>query len=59
MKSINIFTVEDIKRLSNHVEIGGKWVDARPEGYHSFIYRLKVTWLVFTGKADALKWDRQ
>lgn len=59
MKSINIITIEQVKLSENHVCIGGKWVDARPEGYHSFWNRLKVTWLVFTGKCDALKWDRQ
>ena len=32
------------------------WVPARPEGYSSILYRLKATWLVFTGRADALVW---
>ena len=35
----------------------GKWIPARPcpSGY-GLRYRLKLTWHVFTGKADALYW---
>mgnify|MGYP001610755592 CR=1 FL=1 len=32
---------------------------ARPEGFASIGYRLKATWLVFTGQADALIWPHQ
>lgn len=32
------------------------WVPARPEGYWSIWHRIKAAWLVFTGKADAVKW---
>ena len=35
---------------------GTMWVPARPLGYQSFISRIKCTWMVFTGKADALVW---
>lgn len=35
------------------------WVPARPEGFASITYRLKATWLVFTGQADALVWPNQ
>ena len=37
----------------------GEWVMARPEPFHSFVYRWKCAWLVFTGKADALIWRGQ
>lgn len=40
-------------------EIEGRWVPARPEGFASPWYRLRATWLVFTGRADALIWHKQ
>ena len=36
-----------------------QYVPARPVGYASFFHRIKMTWAVFTGKADALFWDGQ
>jgi hypothetical protein len=39
--------------------INGNYVAARAEGFASWRYRLKATWLVFTGKADALTWTGQ
>lgn len=35
------------------------WIPARPLGYPSLKDRLRATWLVFTGKADALLWRGQ
>lgn len=35
------------------------WVPARPEGFASPWHRIKATWLVFTGRADALLWFGQ
>jgi len=35
---------------------GGRWVPARPLPYYSWIQRWRAAWLVFTGKADALRW---
>ena len=32
------------------------WVPARPEGYWTLGNRIKAAWLVFSGKADAVKW---
>lgn len=40
-------------------EIDGVWEYARPAGYPSFWSRFKCAWLVFTGKADALTWEKQ
>ena len=37
-------------------EIDHKWVTARPLGYYSLSNRIKLSWLVFTGRADALIW---
>lgn len=36
-----------------------QYVPARPLGYPSFFHRIKMTWAVFTGRADALFWDGQ
>lgn len=41
--------------LSVEVE-KGKWVPCRPIGAFGFIHRLKATWLVFSGRADAVTW---
>ena len=42
------------------VLINGSWVFARPENYKiknlSFIQRIKITWAVFTGKAETFLW---
>lgn len=40
-------------------EIDGRRQHARPEGFSSIRYRLRATWLVFTGRADALIWPKQ
>jgi hypothetical protein len=37
----------------------GRWVPARPLPFYSIWERWRVTWLVFTGKADALIWPGQ
>lgn len=37
----------------------GRWVPARALGFQSLRYRLRATWLVFTGRADALTWPGQ
>lgn len=40
-------------------EIGGRWVPARPLPFPSFLQRWRAAWMVFTGRADALKWHKQ
>lgn len=42
-----------------HTEINGQWQPARPYGYFSLRSRLRLAWLVFTGRADALVWPSQ
>uniref|UniRef100_A0A6M3LLZ8 Uncharacterized protein n=1 Tax=viral metagenome TaxID=1070528 RepID=A0A6M3LLZ8_9ZZZZ len=32
------------------------WVPARPLGYYSLKSRIRITWMVFVGKADAFTW---
>lgn len=41
------------------VNIHDAWVPARPLGFASLSYRLRATWLVWTGRADALVWPGQ
>lgn len=46
----------------NEVQCGlpdGRYVPARAIGFQSIRYRIKATWLVWTGKADALIWPGQ
>ncbi len=58
MRTPGIVTLKNVIEGANstHAEINGRWVPARPLGYRSWRYRLKATWLVFTGRCDALKW---
>jgi len=34
----------------------GRYVPARPMGFYSMRSRIRLAWMVFTGKADALIW---
>lgn len=34
----------------------GVWMPARPLGYYSWRSRLRLAWMVFTGRADVLVW---
>lgn len=54
----NLFRLDNLLETRNSVavQINGKWVPARPEGFASLTSRLKITWLVFTGRADAVIW---
>ena len=36
-----------------------KWRPARPLTINSLMTRLKATWLVLTGQADAVVWSKQ
>ncbi len=47
--------LDTVKHTGREVE-PGKWVPARALGNASIPYRLRAAWLVFTGKADALRW---
>jgi hypothetical protein len=37
----------------------GRWVPARPIAFQSIRERVRATWLVWTGRADALVWPGQ
>lgn len=49
-------------RLGNWPQAGlpdGRWVLSRPLPFYSIWERWRVTWLVFTGRADAVIWTDQ
>lgn len=62
MNGINLFWVTDLKTWAtdNTTCIDGKWTPARPIGrYTKLRHRLSCAWMVFTGKADVVKWYKQ
>lgn len=56
-------SVLDIREIVSkdypRVQIMDRYFPARPEPYYSFWRRIEATWMVFTGKADALRWPFQ
>ena len=55
-----------IEQLMKHIKDGPfaevvsyKWQPARPYGMFSLRSRLRLSWAVFTGRADALFWPGQ
>jgi len=60
VKSPSIFTIDSIIQAARgpQVHIEREWVPARPLGFVSLTHRIRATWLVFTGKADAVVWPR-
>ncbi len=53
---VELKNVGGVSRSGESANINGKWVPARPLGFRSLRYRLRATWLVFTGQCDALRW---
>lgn len=50
-----------VNELKAHTEtcaanINGKWVPCRAVGLDTIRSRIRLAWMVFTGKADALIW---
>ena len=45
----------------NSAEINGKWVPARPLNfqYRTFLEKVKDSWAVYKGKAEAFKWPEE
>lgn len=58
MKTPHILTAESIRAIQVKTLVGGQYVAARPATYSSITRRLQATWLVLTGKADAVIWER-
>jgi hypothetical protein len=62
MNTPSFYTPETLKHTTQGVQAGlpdGRWVAARPEGWHGLCLRkrLRAAWLVFTGRADVLQWE--
>jgi len=57
----NILNADNLIKNAKYssVEINGRWVAVRYCGCPSFISRLMATWMVFTGKADAVVFTGQ
>ena len=55
-----IWELKDLQNSMNTLsaEINGKWVPARSENwkYRSLKEKIKDSWAVFTGTAEAFKW---
>lgn len=62
MKAPSLYTLESLRDICNQPNVMAKtptsngYVPARCEGYYSLRNRIKLAWLVFTGKADAFTW---
>ena len=57
-----MFSADEIKRWDTQVQLSdGEWVLARPINYRyeSWWRRIKQSWDVLVGKADALCWREQ
>lgn len=55
-KAPSLYNIETMVPFAITCKINNKWVPARPLGLYSLRNRLKLAWMVFTGKADALTW---
>lgn len=60
MKNPNVIYMSErwlVSLSENTTSANGKsWYPARPLGYSGILNRIHAAWLVFTGKADALRW---
>ena len=59
MKGVNIFRVEDLQDILETFSTrlpNGQYGPVRPIGCWDLPHRIKIAWLVFTGKADAVTW---
>lgn len=53
-----IYNMKELVEWDSLVEINNKWVPSRPINYKhiGFLRKLKISWEVFRGKADAFYW---
>jgi len=56
----NIVDVEAVEIFQNQAFAEGKWIAARPLGFQGWFLKLRIkrAWMVFTGNADVLTWNR-
>lgn len=64
MRRPEIYTASMLRHWPADVQIyihPNQWVPARPEsrGGVGLRHRIKMAWLVFTGRCDVLEWDGQ
>lgn len=61
MKAPSLFYVGELKNVDQN-QCGlpdGRWVPARPISGGGMFDRIRLAWMVFVGKADALRWPGQ
>ncbi|MBN22697.1 MAG: hypothetical protein CL678_15540 [Bdellovibrionaceae bacterium] len=58
MKYPGLYTLTGLRTMNDCKTYcdGEGWVPARPLGYPSLRNRIRIAWMVFTGKADAIVW---
>lgn len=59
-KTPNIYTIESLVEIvttTRRLKKGKKWVPVRPLSVPSVSKRIRAAWLVFSGQADAVRWD--
>ena len=58
MRTPSFRYADDLKEWDCFIEIDGKFICCRPEGYHGLLFwwRLRMAWNVFTGRYDVLVW---
>jgi hypothetical protein len=54
-----MFTAEQIKHWDCETDTVHGWKLARPIGRGGIVRRLRMAWVVFTGKGDVLMWHGQ
>lgn len=60
MKQPGVFHIDHLADYEENKRLdSGRWCKARPVSDKGFRKRLRATWLVFTGKADAVTWTEQ
>lgn len=61
MNSPSIYKADAIKKWNCQINIANYRYLARPVGFQgiNLKHRIKCAWMVFTGKADVLKWEGQ
>lgn len=62
MNCPTVFNVSELKLWSCESEVSpGQWEMARPLGLQGILlmHRLRIAWLIFSGRMDAVKWVKQ
>lgn len=54
----NLWELKELQNLDTVTNkyANGAWYPARPIGFYSLTSRLRLAWMVFTGKSDAVVW---